>query len=400
MLGRCVLFLLLLVSAVSAQSDYELSYLLVRTADGAVLAEQEADKLRVPASTLKIVTAAAALESLSGQKTFSTVLMAEGEIRRGRLSGPLYLRGEADPELTKESFQSLVSQLRKAGVRRLEGDLIVDAGPYSFPLYGSGWAWDDAGQYYSPEITGVSVDGGLVGLEKQSLPKWLERQEGPGKSRLLIPGREGVQVRGTMPAYIAPPRMALRSGEMLVALMQESGIKFQGEVKEGAARGNVLAAHHSRPLSAILKKALRVSDNLAMELVYRAAEKRRPSALEEQRLRVVDGSGLSRYNLISARQLVSVLTSNDLRRLLPAPGEGTLEKRFLKGWAAHNLVAKTGTMSNVSALTGYLFPGTDKECIFAIMINGHLESTAKRKAIEDDLVQEWARQVGWPYVLE
>lgn len=400
---RALLTLILMVFLtfpVVAQESYELSFLLVRSTDGQVLAEQQADKLRIPASTLKAVTAAVALETLGPKHRFSTVLLADSAPRRGQLKGDLYLKGEADPELTRESLTQLVEQLRSQGLRTVEGDLVVDPGPYSFPHYGTGWAWDDAGQYYSPEITGVSVDGGLVEIDPELEPQWLQRVEGESRATLLIPGREGVLVRGKLPSYLAPPRTAVRCGELLKELLSQNGIVVKGEVREGTAKGKVLVNHSSRELSDILKKALAVSDNLAMELLWRASDKRLPQALTEAKLRVVDGSGLSRYNLISARQLVALLSQTDLREYLPSPGEGTLKKRFLDGWAAHNLVAKTGTMSNVSALTGYLFPNTDKECVFAILINGHLESTKKRKAIENEMVEKWAREVGWPYVLE
>ena len=57
-------------------------------------------------------------------------------------------------------------------------------------------------------------------------------------------------------------------------------------------------------------------------------------------------------------------------------------------------------MSNVSALTGFLFPDSDKECVFAILINGHVGSSNDRKELEDRLVEEWARSIGFPYVLK
>lgn len=388
-----LILILFLTGPVWAQLDYELSYLLVK-ADGTVLEEQEADKLRVPASTLKTVTAAAALQVLGRDRVFETSLRSESELPRGRLRGSLCLEGEADPELTEDALVGLVAELKRSGLRVVEGDLVVDAGPFAFPPYGSGWAWDDAGQSYSAEITGLNL-----GPRDPAQAPWLVRHPGEESGAFLIPGQEGFQVWGEVPEEATPPRVALRTGERLKALLEEAGIEVQGEVRGGEALGKVLAVHRSRPVQLILKQAMAVSDNLAMELLYRASGRVLPEALSQEKLRVVDGSGLSRYNLISCRQLVHLLHSTDLRGVLPAPGEGTLRRRFLGSWAAGHLVAKTGTMSNVSALTGYLFPGTDKECVFAIIINGHLESTSKRKEIEDNLVERWAQEIGWPYVL-
>ena len=395
------LFVLVLILSLSAwaEPNYELSYLLVRTSDGAVLAQHQPDKLRTPASTLKVVTAAAALEFLGPEKVFETAVLAESAVVRGRLPGNLGLRGEADPELTTDDLAALADELARSGFRSIEGDLVVDPGPYSFPVYGPGWAWDDAGQDYSPEITGLSVDGGTVLLEEGRLPSWVQRAEQEGI--WVVPGREGVAVGPELPEEVAAPRIALRSGQLFARLLQERGVRLKGEVRVGSLTGTVLAKHNSRPLPEILKEALAESDNLAMELLFRASGQKLPGALEEAELRVVDGSGLSRYNLISARQLVEVLYRNPaLKPLMVRPGEGTLKTRFQEGWAANHVIAKTGSMSNVSALTGYLFPDSDKECVFAVMINGHLGTTKSRKEIEDGLVEEWAKSVGFPYVLK
>lgn len=390
----CFLFLPL-----AAEPAYEISYLLVRSADGAVLAEHQPDKLRTPASSLKAVTAAAALEGLGPEREFFTTLVSDGALERGRLKGDLGLKGEADPELTTAALKTLVDQLASQGVRVIEGDLVVDPGPFSFPVYGPGWAWDDAGQDYSPEITGLSVNGGLMKLDRGSLPSWVSQTERSGVR--LIPGREGVEVGRELPDEIAIPRVALRTGQALAVLLEQQGVRLQGGVRIGTARGEALATHRSRKLREILKRALEVSDNLAMELVFRACQEQRPKCLEAEELRIVDGSGLSRYNLISARQLTKVLSENpSLKPLLVRPGEGTLKTRFLDGWAANNVLAKTGSMSNVSALTGFLFPDSDKECVFAILINGHVGSSSDRKELEDRLVEEWARSIGFPYVLK
>lgn len=382
-----------------AEPTYEISYLLVRSADGAVLAEHQPDKLRTPASSLKVVTAAAALEYLGPEREFLTTLSGDGSLERGRLKGDLGLRGEADPELTTDALLDLVDQLASRGVRDIEGDLIVDPGPYSFPVYGPGWAWDDAGQDYSPEITGLSVDGGVIPLDGASPPTWVNQTDRGGVR--LIPGREGVDVGPEFPEEVAVPRVALRSGQALAELLEKRGVRLRGEVRVGTVQGEILATHRSRELREILTRALEVSDNLAMELVFRASQEQLPSCLKEAELRIVDGSGLSRYNLISARQLVEVLVDNpSLKPLLARPGEGTLKTRFLDGWAGNNLVAKTGSMSNVSALTGYLFPDSDKECVFAILINGHIGATRERKDLENQLVEEWAKTIGFPYVLK
>ena len=386
-----LLLLLLLSSPLCAQEDYELSYLLIRRADGQVLATQEADKLRTPASTMKVLTAAAALEQLGSKHRYRTVLRSSAALNRGHLRGSLALLGDADPELKKADFSELAQAVQNQGIRWIDGDLLVDEGPYADPPYGNGWAWDDAGQEYQPEVTGLAIDSGVVSIAPDFRAPWLSvRPEGePGV--MLIPGRQGVLVQGALPDHLAAPYSSLRAGETLREALAHHGIRVKGQVKLGKAEGREIAVHLSRPLTDILHQSLIVSDNLAMELVYRSSDKVLPQILAGQQLRRADGCGLSRYNLISARQMTMVLLARpDLRDLLPAGGEGTLSKRFLQGPAAGQVRAKTGTLGNVSALAGYLFPGTAQECVFAIMINGHLGPTTERKAIEDDLVQAWA----------
>lgn len=390
-------------SQASAQDEYELSYLLIRQSDHRVLEAQEPDKLRIPASTLKIVTAAAALENLGADHTFATSCGISGNVRRGRLKGDLILRGEADPELSQNDLRDLARQIWATGLRRVEGDLVVDEGPYAGSPYGVGWAWDDAGEEYSPEISSLAVDHGLITLEAKSSPAWLDFEPSEVASIRIVPGWEGAQVRGMLPLQLAAPRSALRTGEQFRQHLRFFGIRVLGEVRlqgrEQKALDTTVAVHRSRPLIELLREALKISDNLAMELLSRSVGSVVPSVLRDEQLRIVDGSGLSRYNLISTRQLTSVLLKNEeLQEILPAPGQGTLAKRFL--WDKETTIrAKTGSMSNVSALTGYLFCGTPKECVFAIMINGHLGSTADRKDIEDRLMRSWVKryETGEPY---
>lgn len=387
----CLFFTLALTSPLWAQEDYELSYLLVRRCDGEILASQEPDKPRTPASTMKVVTAAAALEQLGPVHRYRTVLRSTAEVRRGHLRGHLSLVGDADPELTTAHFAELAEALHAQGIRWIDGDIIVDEGPFAKPPYGSGWAWDDSGEDYQPEVTGLAVDGGVITIPANFQAPWLRVEPGAETAVMLVPGREGVLVTGELPDRLAPPHSSLRAGETLQKALAERGIHLRGTVRLGPSAGRELAVHESRPLEEVLRQALKVSDNLAMELIYRSSDKALPKALEGQRLRRADGCGLSRYNLISARQLCLVLLSQPgLTPLLPSGGEGTLARRFVDGRAAGQIRAKTGTLGNVSALTGYLAPGTSNECVFAIMINGHLDSTAQRKAIEDSLVESWA----------
>lgn len=395
-LYQALLLMLLLLTSALAEEEYELSYLLIESNSGKVLASLEEYKLRTPASTLKLLTSAAAIENLGLEHRYQTSLWLERSPHRGRVRGSLCLMGEADPELDAGDLVGLVEKLWASGVRRIEGDLVVDEGFYAEPPYGEGWAWDDAGAIYQPEITGLAMDGGLQELAADSLPAWLTigKDEGASPSLQLVPGRAGAILSGALPKLIAVPQSGIHTGEVLRKLLERKGIKIKGEVRRGQTLGRMVACHQSRSLKQILHRALAVSDNLALELIYRSCKKALPSALKAESLRVVDGCGLSRYNLISCRQLVAVLKSYPaLKSLLPTGGEGTLAKRFIAGDTAGLVRAKTGTLGNISALAGFLYPDTPRECIFAIMINGSLAPSADRKALENGLVQSWIKLI-------
>lgn len=373
-----------------AQSDYELSYLLIRSDSGEVLARQEEFKPRTPASTMKLVTAAAALERLGAEHRYRTTVWAEEKPARGRLSGDLALKGEADPELNQASLEALAEQLKSTGLRRVSGDLIVDEGEFAFPPYGPGWAWDDAGSSYAPEVTGLALDRGVIGFPSDHKAHWLKRQSSEIERVSLIPGRAGVVMEGPAPSALAPPWSALRTGERFVEILRQKGIVVRGEVRLGVARGEIVARHQSASLEEILRRGMASSDNLALELIYRSSGGCLPHSLEQEKLRQVDGSGLSRYNLISSAQLVKLLRVHpELKGILPGPGEGTLKNRFRSGSGKLAIKAKTGTLGNVSGLAGYLYPDTPQEMTFAILINAHLDTTTARKSIEDDLVMRW-----------
>ncbi|HXE73938.1 MAG TPA: D-alanyl-D-alanine carboxypeptidase/D-alanyl-D-alanine-endopeptidase [Candidatus Nitrosotenuis sp.] len=408
----------------------QVGILAVRSADGQVLLEEGADLLLTPASSLKVVTAAAALRHLGPQARLATVVRALGPPdASGVVWGDLVLEGGGDATLTRADLARLADQLRAAGVRRVEGRLGVDGSVLAGPPLGPGWAWDDATCDFSAEVRGLTVDHGLAlvrvapgplgqaplleDLSSQGFLQVHNRARTVPADRpatwdfIRLPGTEGTALTGEVPAQAPPQEVALAlvdadlfAGHLLRQHLARRGIAT-GPVVRLPARGEPLARHLSPPLEEVLRSALATSDNLVMECLYRLLPE--PLAglpLTPESCRVVDGSGLSRYNRISARQLVEVLRATpDLRRLLPLAGsEGTMRGRLQGTAAAASVRAKTGSMSNVSSLCGYLFPGEPDEVVFAIIANGFLASPSESRRAEDRLVEALARQVR-PYLI-
>jgi D-alanyl-D-alanine carboxypeptidase/D-alanyl-D-alanine-endopeptidase (penicillin-binding protein 4) len=120
---------------------------------GEVLYESEAEKRFVPASNTKIVTAAVALDALPRGFRWTTRIVADGPIRDGTLQGNLWIIGGGDPVLSRKDVAGWTSILDKAGIKRIDGDIIGDDSVFEDGQWGDGWMWDDV---YGGWATGSS----------------------------------------------------------------------------------------------------------------------------------------------------------------------------------------------------------------------------------------------------
>lgn len=395
-----------LLFAQAAGAQPEACYILVRSQDGAVLAEYRADALMVPASTLKVVSAAAILESLAPATRLETRVRQVGERRGDVLEGHLVLEGGFDPALRSSDLTALAAQLFAGGLRRVRGDVLV-ADPWKGQPYPPGWAWEDMAYPFSAPISGLVVDEATQEVAVlgpgEVEPAVQVREDPTGLEAVRYPGRKGLWLSGSVAPgqsptlRVAVTRPALQAGRVFRERLRQGGVRVEGGVREVEAPiGEVVAIHRSPTLAQLLEGGLARSHNLTLEMLYRLGGGQPPQGVA---LRMVDGSGLSRYNLISPRGLARVLRAQPrLAELLPGPGRGTLAGRFVDSPAAPFLRAKTGTMGGVSGLAGYLFPGQEDECVFAILINGYLGPVEEAKRLEEELVEGWVTALAWPYL--
>ena len=124
-----------------------------------------------PASVQKVITSVTALSSLGADYRFSTSLRTQGTIKDSVLSGNLYLVGGLDPSLNEHELRSMVSDLRKAGVKRIDGTLYADVSIMDSTYWASGWCWDDAPASFQPYISPLMVHQGYVGVEVRPTSK-------------------------------------------------------------------------------------------------------------------------------------------------------------------------------------------------------------------------------------
>lgn len=389
--------------------------LLVEDADGRVLYQHEADALFVPASNLKLLTAAAALDRLGAWAAFETRLWATGPVDpQGTLHGALCLQGGGDPSLGAGDLRQAVAELP---VQTVTDGIRVDDGAFDGTRLGEGWCWDDLASDYAAEIDALSVDENVATLEVSPtrvdvVPDCgylqVEDRVVAGPATRVDVGRElgtnHVTVSGTVAAAerdtVTVHDPALYAGTLLRSLCGARGI----QVAPGLVRGvclpgaTVLWTHRSAPLMTLATHMLKESDNFYAEMLFTAvggghvpdAAPRVAGILGlKPPFHMVDGSGLSRYNLVSPRLLVDVLrhqyASADMQAMLPvAATDGTLAHRLqpLKG----RVHAKTGSMTGISSLSGWLTLRDGRQVVFSWLCNDLVAPRADVVAAEDDVL--------------
>jgi D-alanyl-D-alanine carboxypeptidase/D-alanyl-D-alanine-endopeptidase (penicillin-binding protein 4) len=316
----------------------------------------------VPASNQKLALTYAALVALGPSFRMRTEVLGVGYLDGRVWRGNLILKGFGDPTLTHWGLRALVGQLRHAGIRRVSGGIVADESYFDDRRTGPGWK----ASFYIHECDPLSA---------------------------LAAGRD--EVTG---------KQALEAAQLFRHELKRGRIRVAGGTKVVRAGGFPLAVHWSPPLTEILRFMDFESDNYTAELVLKqlgatvagegttaagAAVVR--AVLKERKIPlrgvvVADGSGLSALDRLTPMAVVTILQSawadEDLRAvfrdLLPRAGrEGTLRHRMRETRARGVVRAKTGTLNDVSALSGFV---RDRYA-FAILQNGSsLSSWAARKA--------------------
>ena len=327
-------------------------------ADSTIYAHGERQLLR-PASTMKVLTAIAAIDKLGGSYRFQTELCYTGKVDNNTLHGNVYCVGGFDPRFNIDDMRAFVEGIRKMGVDTIRGNIYADKTMKDADTLGSGWCWDDDNPVLSP----------------------------------LLISRKNVFV------------------ERFVRELQEAGIVLDGNIGEARRPEDafcIVSRFHS--IDQILMKMLKERATLYAEsLFYQlgAAAGHQPSTannsaavigrlirkvgLDPRQYNIADGSGLSLYNYVSAELEVRFLRyafqNNNiylhLHPALPTAGEdGTLRSRQRGTFTQGNVYAKTGTLKGISSLAGYCTAANGHRLAFAI-INQGVMNRANGRAFQD-----------------
>lgn len=336
------------------------------TADSAIYCHNERQLLR-PASTMKVVTAIAAIDRLGGSFQFKTTLSYTGAIEDGVLNGDVYLVGGFDPRFNSDDMGSFVDGIRRMGIDTIRGRIVADKSMKDADMLGEGWCWDDDNPVLSPL---------LISRRDVFVKRFIDRlrDEGVVVEADTVAGRQpgGAYEVGTRTHTI---------DQVLMPMMKESDNLCAEALfyQLGASTG----AHPATARD-------------ARTVVRRLVEK---VGLKPSDYRIADGSGLSLYNYVTAELEVMLLryayqNTNIYMHLLPslpvAGEDGTLRRRMRGTFTSGNVKAKTGSVTAISSLAGYCTAANGHVLCFAI-INQGIRRGSEGRAFQDRVCEALCR---------
>lgn len=324
------------------------------TADSVIYRHNERQMMR-PASTMKLLTAIAAIDRLGGSYQTKTELCYTGRIADRTLEGDIYCVGGMDPLFNADDMSAFVESIRKMGVDTIRGHLYADKSMKDYDLLGEGWCWDDDNPVLTPLIYG----------RKDQFMERFEREL--RESGLVVQAFASTAVKPDTAFCICARYHTI--DQILMRMMKESdNLYAESLFYQLAASGG------ARPASA----------RHARQYIRRLIDK---VGLHSQRYRIADGSGLSLYNYVTAELEVRLLRyayryQNIYIHLLPslpkAGVDGTLEKRMHGTFTKDNVKAKTGTLTGVISLAGYCTAANGHQLCFAILNQGVMRASDAR----------------------
>lgn len=408
------------------------------------------DRLQVPASNLKIYTSASALDLFGPDHRFQTIVRADGPIENGVLHGNLKLIGGGDAMLTSKELRKLAKQVvDELGVRQIIGEVVVDNSRYAPRLKGPGWMWDDEPSYYNMSVTPLMVDFNVltVKLTPDAEGFVYAKLDPPSNSPELVtvgadasagnalatrrPFAEPIEYRGDR-KLDKPTELRMTMHDpgpwvagMFTQMLAEEGVSFSPSPRKEAANSNDKTppreiVHEGPTLAETLKHFNHVSENAVGEVLLHeialARGVKRPdwpdgakaisewlveqAKLEPGSFRYVDGSGLSRYNLISADSSVRLLhylqQSDDFEPFFQSLPTSEVKLEGVETAGAKDtsteprVSAKGGSMSSVSTMSGYLRTLDGRLLAFSLLANGFI---GKNEPVFDLRQQVWRELV-------
>lgn len=401
-----------------------------------------------PASNMKILTTAAALVFLGPEYKFKTRLYYDGTIEDSVLKGNLYVQGGCDPDFAPSDLYIFISSLRRKGIKYIEGNLYADISMKDSLFWGEGWMWDDDQTTDAPYLSSLNLNKNIISVLCQpseidkpalitispennlftienftttvvndTIPIQVTREFAGKKNNIIIKGQIGNKSK-TIIKNITVEQPHLYFLNVLKYKLEENEIVLSGSIDTARITEDAqLLSTVSRKLKDdIIEDLNKNSDNLSAEMTLAALASLKSenlstakkgillidsliklSGFKPSNYRIVDGSGVSHYNLVSAELILGILKFmyekkyelfEILKNSFPVGGvDGTLKSR-MKGTTAEGIVyAKTGTLSGISCLSGYVTTKNGNEIAFSIMMQNHFGKTRRAHFFQDKICE-------------
>ncbi len=397
---------------------------------GEILYSRNANHLFIPASNMKLFSEAAVLMTLGPDYRLENQLSTNAtQIHQGVLKGNIFIHLTGDPSFNRNNLNHLLSALKNWNVTAIEGNVIIDSSLAYVSAYPPGWLTSDLAYSYGAPVAPlmldsnrlvvtvnpgshagdpavVEVDDGGSGIPVTNQAKTQANAKGCGvglsldsNNHLTVSGCVGLG-QWAVQQQIAIKNPLNYAQGMIKNELKKLNIQLTGLVQLGKAPTGslIIATEYSRPIFQLMADTLKPSDNLYADSLYlHAAAKLKGSFVAWKEAQPIikhflqtqtgiqlnnavftDGSGLSRYNLVTPEQTIGLLKflyerfplSYEYIATLPVSGrDGTLQKRFKIPGQEGFVRAKTGTMTGMNSLSGYLYTTNGHTLAFAMYIN-------------------------------
>jgi D-alanyl-D-alanine carboxypeptidase/D-alanyl-D-alanine-endopeptidase (penicillin-binding protein 4) len=407
---------------------------------GEYLYKRNEDKLSIPASDLKLFTTAAGLIALGSEYKFKTNLYMNGYIDGSILKGDIVIQGRGDPTISErfyngdmlKVYNDWADSLLNIGIDEITGNIVGDDNAFDDVGLGAGWAWDYESNWFAAPSSAISFNDNCVDIvvtvnKKSHQPEvsvapdtkyviilnkaiTVPRDSSTSIQTFREPGTNVITVFGTIrdnsdsvKTFVTVNNPTQYAMVVLKDILKRKGIIIDGypiDVNDMTnspdySKMKPLFTQYSPPLKEIIKVTNKQSQNLYAEQLLKtmgleikgygtvangiSVENRifRDMGINPESMNIVDGSGLSRLDLVTPRQIVALLSFMYKSRhfipyfnSLPIAGvDGTLGDRMQNSRAQGKIRAKPGFLEGIRNLSGYAFTGDNEPIAFSIIVN-------------------------------